>query len=563
MTSVRKIKEKITISKQNTKTQKQTTTKNNKLLPNTYPLVLILASWFDTVDMDMDMDDITHNPTPINHTQTPVNNPLPQFLIFRSAELDGAGKNLPLKLNPFQIEEALSKLGRPSHVFRNSNGEIEARFTRDLEIKKALAADRLQFRVHGRGLTSTPVIVVEHPRKNSVQGVITCPEINSLSEEEIAMGLSRDGVTNVKHIMKTTDNKRIPTNTVILTFRGSKIPDNVHVGYILVRVRPYIPDPVRCFRCQSFGHTTHKCRGDAKCAKCASTLHCTTDCNSLTTNCANCSGTHPVWSRRCPTFLREKEILTIRTTNRISHREAAGRYNETHPSRSYSAAATQPIQTSKPSATSVALSRDTKLDRFRELTVGDFLDMLSRFPSRDGMDNQTASPSSVESPPVLSSSPSSAAGREQQVQASVPAKSALVLGTHENDAAAPQCSPVALSTSWPGDPDFDEADRPTLPGYIGFLMDTGPSRPPPQPPPRQVTSPASPCSKTPILTPARSMKRGPSRRSSPRVGNRSKVVRVRSRSADVTMRSIDSVAASSRASDTLTSISAVQPSSLQ
>ncbi|GBN08076.1 hypothetical protein AVEN_273830-1 [Araneus ventricosus] len=38
-------------------------------------------------------------------------------------------------------------------------------------------------------------------------------------------------------------------------------------------VRPYIPNPLRCFKCQRFGHSKTSCRGTLTCARCAEVGH--------------------------------------------------------------------------------------------------------------------------------------------------------------------------------------------------------------------------------------------------------------------------------------------------
>ena len=46
---------------------------------------------------------------------------------------------------------------------------------------------------------------------------------------------------------------------------------------------------------------------------------------------------HSAFDRRCPKYLEEKEIVTMKFTERISFREARQRYQATHPKRSYAA----------------------------------------------------------------------------------------------------------------------------------------------------------------------------------------------------------------------------------
>ena len=96
-------------------------------------------------------------------------------------------------------------------------------------------------------------------------------------------------------------------------------------GYLHCRVRPYVPNPQRCFRCQRFGHGSRSCRGRNTCAKCASTDHAADLCENEI-KCANCDGAHPAYSRGCPICKQEKEILSLRAKDNLSYPEAKKRY---------------------------------------------------------------------------------------------------------------------------------------------------------------------------------------------------------------------------------------------
>ena len=57
-------------------------------------------------------------------------------------------------------------------------------------------------------------------------------------------------------------------STYILTFNQLHIPKEVTVGYCIKRVKQYFPDPLRCFKCQKYGHYREACRGRHTCVKC-------------------------------------------------------------------------------------------------------------------------------------------------------------------------------------------------------------------------------------------------------------------------------------------------------
>ncbi|KFM60176.1 hypothetical protein X975_06535, partial [Stegodyphus mimosarum] len=117
------------------------------------------------------------------------------------------------------------------------------------------------------------------------------------------------------------DDQLINTKHIILTFRSSDLPKSIKAGYIHCPVRPYIPNPLRCFQCQSFRHSKMSCRGKTTCARCSVEGHDMENCNAEPL-CANCKGNHAAFSRQCPKWKAEKEVQTIKVTKNISYAEA-------------------------------------------------------------------------------------------------------------------------------------------------------------------------------------------------------------------------------------------------
>ncbi|GBN90272.1 hypothetical protein AVEN_140795-1 [Araneus ventricosus] len=86
-------------------------------------------------------------------------------------------------------------------------------------------------------------------------------------------------------------------------------------------VRTYIPNPLRCFQCQRFGHSKTSCRGTLTCARCAEVGHGSTDCTRAE-KCVNCKGEHTSFSRNCSSWKQEKEIISTKIKKQISYQEA-------------------------------------------------------------------------------------------------------------------------------------------------------------------------------------------------------------------------------------------------
>ncbi|GBN01581.1 hypothetical protein AVEN_244661-1 [Araneus ventricosus] len=95
-------------------------------------------------------------------------------------------------------------------------------------------------------------------------------------------------------------------------------------------VRTYIPNPLRCFKCQRFGHSKTSCRGTLTCARCAEVGHESTDC-TRTEKCVNCKEEHTSFSRNCIAWKREKEIISTKIKKQISYPEARKLVNSQTP----------------------------------------------------------------------------------------------------------------------------------------------------------------------------------------------------------------------------------------
>ncbi|GFX53867.1 uncharacterized protein TNCV_1598131 [Trichonephila clavipes] len=167
----------------------------------------------------------------------------------------------------------------------------------------------------------TSVTISPHELLNTSRGVISEPDLLSTPESEILEGFFYQGVIQVRRITIKKDAIIIPTKHLILTFNSSKLPPTIKAGYLKCKIRPYIPNPLRCFKCQRFGHSQTSCRGQLTGSRCASVGHASTDCN-LEQKCVNCSQPHSSGSKLCPKWKTGKEIHTIKTNRNLSYLEA-------------------------------------------------------------------------------------------------------------------------------------------------------------------------------------------------------------------------------------------------
>ena len=103
--------------------------------------------------------------------------------------------------------------------------------------------------------------VTPHKSLNTSRGVISSRDLLDCSEKEIMEGI--DGVIHAWRIIRRWDGDEVKTPTIILTFGMRTPPKNVKAGYLR------IPNPMRCFKCQEFGHGGAICKKNVKCARCS------------------------------------------------------------------------------------------------------------------------------------------------------------------------------------------------------------------------------------------------------------------------------------------------------
>ncbi|GFV77678.1 uncharacterized protein TNCV_1574271 [Trichonephila clavipes] len=216
--------------------------------------------------------------------------------------------------SPFAIQKAIQGIsGEPKSVKKLRSGDLLTETSSSLQTESLLLT---------KTFLDCPLTVNLHRSLNSCRGVISETDLLCASEAEILEGISDQGVTQVRRIkIKKKETSLFPTKYLILTFNSPKLPSNIKAGYLNCKLRPYIPNPLRCFKCQRFGHSRNSCRGQLTCSRCASVGYSSTDC-TLESKCINCSQLHTTDSKLCPKWKTEKQIQEIKTNKNISYFEA-------------------------------------------------------------------------------------------------------------------------------------------------------------------------------------------------------------------------------------------------
>ena len=92
-------------------------------------------------------------------------------------------------------------------------------------------------------------------------------ELSLCTLEEIKKELKPQGVTEVKRVTIKWDDKIININTYIMIFHLPTIPPKIKIGYTMERVKQFILNPLRCYKCHKYGHHKDKYNGKSVCGK--------------------------------------------------------------------------------------------------------------------------------------------------------------------------------------------------------------------------------------------------------------------------------------------------------
>lgn len=164
-------------------------------------------------------------------------------------------------------------------------------------------------------------VEVFKPQTNSeVKGVMYNVPVD-ISEQEIMTSLKGGNVVAVKRMGKNENGRgTIPT---LLSFKDNVLPKRVMLGFMSYSVKEYERTPLRCFKCQRFGHVAAVCNGKRRCRRC-SKEHDGKECTEPV-KCCNCGGEHPASFRGCHNYVKAGNVERIRKEEKISYAEAVRR----------------------------------------------------------------------------------------------------------------------------------------------------------------------------------------------------------------------------------------------
>jgi hypothetical protein len=153
-----------------------------------------------------------------------------------------------------------------------------------------------------------------------LRGVISNVPLE-MSVEDVKSEIRGGKVLEVKRLQTNKGGVKSDSLSVLLVFEKS-LPGEVQMGWINYKVREYVPQPLRCFKCQRIGHVAQQCKWRQRCAKCGGE-HEYGKCNKDTKlKCCNCGGEHSAAYAGCVVQKQAKEVQRYKVVNKVSYAEA-------------------------------------------------------------------------------------------------------------------------------------------------------------------------------------------------------------------------------------------------
>ena len=161
----------------------------------------------------------------------------------------------------------------------------------------------------------------------------TTQHVGVVSPVHVDMDLATDFLPGVQILgglsdsSKITDVKRLKKggkelDLVKIIFEG-RMPDKISWNHQVFSVRPFIHDPIRCFKCQLYGHGSNSCTGKMVCPYCCKN-HALSECNyKKVTNplCFHCRKGHMSGSRECEFFKEASTMENKKQANKVTYEE--------------------------------------------------------------------------------------------------------------------------------------------------------------------------------------------------------------------------------------------------
>lgn len=256
--------------------------------------------------------------------------PLPKYLIIKDQGGKSFSKSFPMKRSIW-LKQALDV------PIENIPIQREFKFESQTYISLEVAnhennRSQIEKLMKTKKLGPCKVEIIKDPRKNTIKGIVRDKEFFFKNITETFEGdiFKSKGILDMRRLGK--EESRI----YLITFDNLKIPGEIKFPEFGKRfeVNEYVPPPLKCFKCQKYGHPGKACRSlDTICQRCGENGHqyktyqnntIVEECNNEI-KCFNCKGNHIAGSKECEIYKQWQKINEIVVLQKVDRSEAQKR----------------------------------------------------------------------------------------------------------------------------------------------------------------------------------------------------------------------------------------------
>ena len=196
--------------------------------------------------------------------------------------------------SPVYIHKCLEKcIGSYKACSPLSNGNLIAHCCNVQQMKPLHSCTKLTDGVVAVEVTAGPRKLI------GARGIIYNVPLD-IPTDDILACLAGQGIQSVRRFRyKSKDSSEMTeSKSIFLQFTTGDLTSEVKPGYMLFRVKQYIPRPLMRFKCNRYGHVANHWRNKLRCSICSGE-HKYSECSAAAPKCPNCSGSHSTNEKIC------------------------------------------------------------------------------------------------------------------------------------------------------------------------------------------------------------------------------------------------------------------------
>lgn len=239
------------------------------------------------------------------------------FRVIVQLQNDEEGKQ---RINKLSLGKVLSKIDEYKNNITNMRALGRNKvlvFLKNFQVANKLQSDQMLRKNNYKAYIPRSFV--------SVTGVVAGVPVD-MSIEEISQNItSKYPILGINRLHRYEGGNKIETHRISITFRASKLPEDVRLFCCINSVRPFVNKPVLCLNCLRYNHSTENCRSKKRCPNCT-LQHEDLDVGDCPNKqkCLYCkeNSDHRTSDEGCAERKRQRNIKTIMAKTTLTYMEA-------------------------------------------------------------------------------------------------------------------------------------------------------------------------------------------------------------------------------------------------